>query len=246
MQTSLEREFMTLDIDAGDPARRLVVEHGSLDDYAALARHHYRAGPPATCAGVLRMVDPHDGLGGGPVAVLVASMPTLNATWRELAWPGRYRTGDKRADAKRINAELRTLSRVVVDPRWRGLGVAGRLVRAYLADPLTVATEAVAAMGTVCPFFASAGMRAYRLPPSRRDARLADALAGVGAEPWELLDDERAGRLAGLTLIERELRLWARASKATHRFAEKPVHELVKLAALSTDGMVAYAAVVGN
>lgn len=62
-----------------------------------------------------------------PLGVLVVSMPVLNSRLRPLAWPSRYRTGDRRADARRINRELRTLSRVIVDPRVRGIGLATRL-----------------------------------------------------------------------------------------------------------------------
>src|SRR5205823_1709377 len=109
-------------------------------------------------------------------AVLVVSMPTLNGRWRELAWPGRFCGGDQRACARRLNEEVRTISRVIVEPRWRGLGVATRLVREYLRSPLTEKTEAAAAMGVCCPFFEAAGMRAWRLEPDRRGVRLLGAL----------------------------------------------------------------------
>jgi len=151
---------------------------GSRADYAHLAHHHYKAGPPATIARtpegtpcIYAARDPDDRLAG----VLVVSMPTLNSSWRKLAWPGVYNTGDKRRDALEINRSLRCLSRVIVDPRFRGLGVARRLVQHYLRHALTQRTEAIAAMGHICPFFEAAGMTAYSLPPSLRDARLHDA-----------------------------------------------------------------------
>ena len=78
---------------------------GSRADYAHLAPHHYKAGPPATIARttegppcILAARDPDDRLAG----VLVVSMPTLNSSWRKLAWPGVYNTGNKRRDALEI------------------------------------------------------------------------------------------------------------------------------------------------
>ncbi|MCW5774941.1 MAG: hypothetical protein KIS87_00655 [Phycisphaeraceae bacterium] len=227
----------------------LVIEPGTTRDYDALSIFHYRAGPPATVArgrcGVPAILRARDTETDSLAGVLVVSMPTLNGAWRELAWPGRYSTADKRRDAERINAELRCISRVVVDPRWRGLGVASRLVRDYLDNPLTPATEALAAMGSVCPFFERAGMTAYFLPPAPHDARLLDALWECGVEPWSLLDATLAQRsLDRRPWLERELRAWARGSPTTRRHAGAAAPSLARLAAARVSiRMTAYAAV---
>lgn len=186
------------------------IEPGTRADMDALLVHHYLAGRPATRVGILRAVDRRHGNLAG---VLVVSMPTLNGAWREQPWPGRYSGGDRKAAAARINAELRCISRVIVDPRYRGLGVATRLVRAYLAAPLSPATEAVAAMGPICPFFERAGMNAYRVPMHAADARLADAIDAAGGEAWMLADPERAAALAGRPLVAAELARWARVRR---------------------------------
>lgn len=236
MTAGVAERFRSLAPGGSCPADRLRVERGTIADYDALSRHHYRAGRPATWDAVLRMVDP----GAGLVAVLVASRPTLNGRWRELAWPGRYRGVGSTA---RLNRELRTISRVVVDPRWRGLGVARRLVRAYLDAPLTPATEAVAVMGAVCPFFARAGMTEYRLTPTPADARLLDALADVHVEPWELLDAASARRAAARSvLLRRELHVWAGATKRFRRSPPRSTAERARQAgAWLTEPPVAYA-----
>ena len=57
-----------------------------------------------------------------------------------------------------INAHVRTISRVIVHPQFRSLGIASQLVRRVLLDCPTRYVEAVAAMGAVHPFFARAGM----------------------------------------------------------------------------------------
>lgn len=219
---------------------------GDRRDYGALAHHHYRAGPPATIArrpggtpAILAARDDAARLAG----VLVVGMPMLNGSWRPLAWPGVFDSGDKRRDAHTINRTLRSIARVIVEPRFRGLGVARRLVRAYLDAPLTARTEAIAAMGHICPFFEAAGMTAYELPPSARHARLLDALASLAIEPWELLERDAAARaLDRYPWLAREARVWARGAGGTRRFADGPPDRLLTLAAsTASQRPIAYA-----
>lgn len=161
---------------------------------------------------MLRAADADGELAG----VLVASMPTLNDRWRSIAWPGEYDHADQRTRAEAINADLRLISRVIVDPRYRGRGVAVRLVRAYLADPCTRRTEAIAAMAHACPFFARAGMRPIPLEPSQADRRLARVLGrrGVDAESLAVggIDDPR---------LHVALGAWARARRLAERSPER-------------------------
>jgi len=162
------------------------IEPGVRADYDALARFHYRAGPPGTCVRVLRATE-----GPSLVGVLVVSMPTLNGAWRETAWPGWLTGLNARERAKEINQRLRVISRVIVESRWRGMGVGRRLVRAYLASPLTPRTEAIAAMGASCPIFAAAGMSQVPVIRSHRDKLFAQVLASAGVQAWELMDQSR-------------------------------------------------------
>lgn len=189
------------------------VEGGTMDDYRRLAHLHYRTGAPASVVRVLRGVrevprhiDPAGELLAG---VLCVSMPTLNGAWRDRAWAGFFSTGDKRRDARRLNTHLRTISRVIVDPRSRGMGVATALVRSYLRDPITRGTESRAAMGCVCPFFERAGMAGYDLPPDLTDTRLLDALGHMGIAPAQLAGT----RLLAGSLLARELTTWGKRRK---------------------------------
>lgn len=217
--TSVIDRFNDLSERRARDGREIRVTSGRFSDYAPLARYHYVSGRPATCVGVLRAVDDRHGLLAG---VLVVSVPTLNTRWRKRMWGERFCSGDKRRDAAAINASLRTISRVVVDPRYRGLGLATRLVRAYLARPLTEATEAVAAMGWVCPFFERAGMRAVNLGASARDVRLANILRQAGVRAWELMEVGRADEvMRSSAVVSRGVRRWmtsgARTSRKTTR-----------------------------
>ncbi len=167
--------------------RPIQIELGHIDDYRALEHLHYLGTKPATITKVIKATVPCPILGSSLVGVLVISMPTLNNAWRKRAWPGVFNSGDKRADAKAINANLRCISRVIVNPAHRGLGVASQLVRHYLSSPQTIATEAIASMGSTCPFFERAGMTAYSIPPNIADLRLIDALTHQQRSPEDLI-----------------------------------------------------------
>jgi ABC-type dipeptide/oligopeptide/nickel transport system ATPase subunit len=216
-----------------DETPSVVVEEGSMRDYALLASTHYRKARPARPARVLvaRLREPErGGQDCSIVGALVVSFPTLNSAVRECAWPGRYSTRDRSANAWRLNNEVRTLSRAVVDPRFRGLGVAVELVRAYLGEPLTERTEGIGVMPGVSNFLEAAGMTRHELPIRPSDARLLDALEHVGVEEWRLAQGRlaltRAIEGSSAAFIERELRMWASAGRAHRRHADDPLEAL--------------------
>jgi GNAT superfamily N-acetyltransferase len=227
------------------PAREptLRISRGTFADYERLAHFHYRAGRPATIAGILtaRLAEPGNP-GSEPIAVLVASMPTLNGAWRSLAWPGDYDPGrldpragrarGKRDIARRINRDIRCISRLIVHPLHRARGLGAALVRAYLADPLTRRTEAVSAMGAASPVFARAGMREWLPDPALRDRRLLDALSAADLRPWMLADIDLAQeRIEQFPHLERSLRVWANAHGPTRPLAGAPTRDLIRAAA---------------
>lgn len=177
------------------------IEPGGVSDYRLLARWHYRAGAPAVPVLVVRA-----SVCGEPAGVLVVTRPVLNGRWREAAWPGWLAGMGKRERAAEMNARLRTVARLVVAPAFRGCGVGSGLVRAYLADPLTERTEALSAMGALCPVFERAGMRRVARPPGRAEARALSALRGAGVPPWRLADPSVRRRAARDGGVARALR----------------------------------------
>ncbi|MBL8746485.1 MAG: hypothetical protein JNK58_09040, partial [Phycisphaerae bacterium] len=206
----------------GSGLGRVVIGRGTVAEYRSLAALHYRSGRPATIARVMTAR-----LAGEVAGVLVVSMPTLNGSWRRRAWPERFALADKRELARRLNDPVegvRCLSRVIVDPRFRGVGVATALVRAYLSRPMTARTEAVAALGG-SGFFERAGMVRQAIGVSAGDARLLDLFEQSGLERWELSSPgrayARARRLIGARLLSRELARWGRSSRA----AQPPASE---------------------
>ena len=97
------------------------------------------------------------------VAVGVLAWPTPASLARERV----LGLGGPRYGAKLgfVNAHVRTISRVIVHPQFRGLGLAARLVRRICEECPTRYVEAFAAMGEVHPLFERGGMR--RVAPAR-------------------------------------------------------------------------------
>jgi len=198
----------------------LVLREGTSADYRSLAGFHYLSQAPVTATRVLVIEDTSptvqqrwrnlciargqpaegprpatsDASASGAariVAVLIESLPALSCALRNVALPGRYTGFDRRSAARLLNDEVRCISRVVVHPQFRGLGLAVRLVRHALDTAATPYTEALAAMGRVHPFFRLAGMTEYHRPPHAKDQRLLDAMRSVGIAPWELASPNR-------------------------------------------------------
>lgn len=186
------------------PTAAWPIEPGSMHDYRTLAEHHYLAKRPATVSRVLVVRDRQPSTAdrfldrraaGRAIAVLIESMPTLSCAARDLALGHRY--GPPLTPAQRgalLSREMRCLSRVVVHPTYRGVGLAVRLVRHALATAPTPFTEAMAAMGRVHPFFERAGMTRYDRPVSQSEARLLDAFRFAGIRPNALADRDAVWR----------------------------------------------------
>ncbi len=203
----------------------ITYEPGTIDDYHTLKHHHYLGADPASIVRIDRAmrtcpVTKSQILAG----VLVVAYPTLNASWRDRAWPKRYTTACKSTNAKRVNAELRRLSRIIIDPRSRSLSIASTLVRNYLDNPLTPATEALAAMGNFNPFFKAAGMTEYPIPHTPSDLRLLDCLHHLGMSPSDLINTHQSN-----PLLKRELKTWARTKNIDPNHNSLPSYAAFKL-----------------
>lgn len=182
-------------IDPSDRSGVLPIVQGHRADYLTLKVHHYRPGNPATMTRVLAVRDDRPTASdrflsrastAQPVAVLIESLPALSCRLRDQALGGRYGHLRPKPRSALLNEELRCISRVIVDPRYRGLGLAVRLVRHALATATTRYTEALAVMGRVSPFFERAGMTPYERPMLEVGQRAIAALRHAGVEPKHL------------------------------------------------------------
>ncbi len=149
-----------------------------------------------------------------PAGVVLYTMPTPNCRLRDAATGGMFKGFDRATQLAMLNARLRCISRVIIDPRFRGLGLAGRLVRETMPLLDVPIIEARAVMGRFHPFFEQAGMQAWDGPAPPRCTRLAAAFESAGITQRDLIDAQRTqGLLDALdeprrSFVEREMALF--------------------------------------
>ncbi len=176
--------------------RKLRIVRGCLDDYKQLAHYHYRDNRLGPYAAIFALR-----FGDETIGVIVYTMPSAGLELRNVATDNLFAGFDKRTQLSLINKYIRRISRVIIEPRFRSLGLATRLVRETMPQMNVHIIEAIAVMGLVNPFFEKAGMTAYRAKMPARCVQLGEALSMVGIEKDLLIDprkaQERLGQLQG-------------------------------------------------
>lgn len=182
--------------------RGLRIERADVSAWRSLAEFHYRDHRCGAVDKVFAIRRADDGAGGEwrrligrsdrPVGVIVYSMPVPNVALRNRATNDRYVHGnDRKASLRLLNQEVRCISRVVIAPQYRGIGLSGWLVAETLGQAGVVLVEALAVMGRVHPFFVQAGMKRYDGPIAARLVRLAEAFGHVGIGTDRFHDADR-------------------------------------------------------
>lgn len=147
--------------------REMRVEEGTFADYKCLSGFHYRSGrcPPPRKVFVLRR-------GGELCGVIVYSYASPLAFGRSKVWKGSF--GD-------LQRDFSVVSRVVVHPKYRSIGLGVRLVRETLALAGTRFVELVAVMARYNPFAERAGMRRVAVQlPCKQALRVVEVLERLG------------------------------------------------------------------
>jgi GNAT superfamily N-acetyltransferase len=157
------------------------IEPGTLQDYKALSQFHYRT---AQCPAPRKIFDLKRGK--EMCGVIVYSFPPPMSFGRSKAWKGTL---------QQLQKEVSTISRVVVHPKYRSIGLGAKLVGDTLPLAGTPCVEAVAVMARYNPFFEKAGMR--RIAESAPSAAVVKALEGLGGLGFDV------GLLAGVCYGER-------------------------------------------
>ncbi len=171
--------------------KKLDIVPGCIDDYKRLSHYHYRdsrLGPFTNIFAMKSRTRLPGLLCDEPVGVIVYSLPTPGAQLRNVATNGFFAGFDRKTQLALINKNIRCISRVIIGPRFRGLGLAARLVRETMPQVNMPIIEALAVMGALNPFFEKAGMKAYIAPPPARCAELIEAFSLVGIQENQLID----------------------------------------------------------
>ena len=177
--------------------RRLEIVPGCLDDYNRLAHYHYRdnkLGPFAAIFALKPDSASAGRLGKQALGVIVYTMPSSGLELRNVATVGFFTGLDRSTRLALINRLIRCIGRVIIEPRFRGLGLASRLVRQTMPKMDAPIIEAMAVMGLVNPFFEKAGMNAFTAKMPARCVRLIEALGIVGLAETELIDPHKVWR----------------------------------------------------
>jgi hypothetical protein len=169
---------------------------GEMADYRRLASYHYRDGRPSGVKAIfaLRPRKPLGSLGRKPVGVIVYTMPVPNVELRSAATQNLFKGFDRQTQLAIINMSIRCISRVILEPRLRGIGLATRLVRETMPRMQAPIIEAVGIMPLANPFFEKAGMKAFKPSVRLEQVELAEALSLAGIEDAELLDPQAVQR----------------------------------------------------
>ena len=115
---------------------------------------------------------------GEPVGTIFYSWPPPNCSRRRKAFGRNLSFGE-------INKELATISRVVLHPKYRSIGLGVRLVRETLSLVGRPYVETIAVMAKYNPFFEKAGMRNIAVRrPGRSIRKAVRELQKMGGKPY--------------------------------------------------------------
>jgi ABC-type lipoprotein export system ATPase subunit/GNAT superfamily N-acetyltransferase len=150
--------------------REMRVEQGSIADWKRLCGFHYRGHRVAAPRRVFRLVR-FDELCG----VIVYAFPPPACYGRRLVLP--------RMSMQELNGQVSTISRVVVHPKYRSIGLGAKLIRETLPLVGTPYVEMIAVMAKYNPFAEKAGMRKVAVQEPKQDIlRVAQILKSLGFE----------------------------------------------------------------
>jgi GNAT superfamily N-acetyltransferase len=170
----------------------LEVVPAGLDDYRRLAVFHYRSAKtfPYTAIYAVKDMHPVRSRFAGPAGVIAYTMPAPALELRNVATKGCFCGLSRSLGLQLVNENIRCIGRIIIEPRYRGLGLARRLVAETMVKLDVPIIEAMAVMGRVNPFFEKAGMKPFFGKPPLRAVKLIEALGMVGIEENEFIDSE--------------------------------------------------------
>jgi len=169
--------------------KEMKIVDGTMEDYKKLARFHYRSSYLVAPKKIFAMKRNDETVG-----VIVYARPPAICFGRKECFGRPLRVHE-------INATLLTITRVVVHPKYRTIGLGVKLVKETLPLAGSPYVEMVAVMSKYNPFAVKAGMRAVvEKTPDPKLLRLKDELKMLGFNQ-QLLSSAKynAARLRELT-----------------------------------------------
>jgi len=158
--------------------KEMRIEEGTVQDWRNLAGFHYRSHKIAGPRKIFSLKR-----GEELCAVIVYCYPPPTCFGRRLVLP--------KMSVKELNEKLSIISRVVVHPKYRTIGLGVKLVRETLALAGTPYVEMPAVMAKYNPFGEKAGMRKItEQPPPKEALKIAEIVQQLGFN-IQLLSSEK-------------------------------------------------------
>jgi ABC-type lipoprotein export system ATPase subunit len=123
------------------------IESASKDDYEYLKGFHYLQGNPAAVKNRFKLT-----YQGETIGVIVYTMSFRALHYRNQLFP------EYKNNIQKVNSEILRISRVIIHPKFRGIGLAQVLIAQTMPQVNARIVECVAAMAKYNPFFEKAGM----------------------------------------------------------------------------------------
>jgi ABC-type transport system involved in cytochrome c biogenesis ATPase subunit/GNAT superfamily N-acetyltransferase len=138
--------------------KQMHVEEGSMNDWRALAHFHYRSHRVPAPRKIFVLKRRWNEICG----VIVYSYPPSTCFGRRLMLP--------KTRMKEVNAKLTNISRVVVHPKYRTIGLGAKLIRETLQSAGTECVEMSAVMAKYNPFAEKADMQRVAVQERSKEA----------------------------------------------------------------------------
>ena len=148
--------------------KEMVIEGGYLSDWRRLSGFHYRSHNVGATREIYRLRR-----GTELCGVIVYCYPPPGCSGRRFVLP--------KMSLKGLNMGLSTISRIVIHPKYRSIGLGAKLIRETLPRVSTPCVEMIAVMAKYNPFAEKAGMKKVsEQKPSEEALRVADMLSVLG------------------------------------------------------------------
>ena len=148
--------------------KEMCIEEGTFQDWRSVAGFHYRSHKVVGPRKIFRLKR-----GDELCGVIVYCYPPPTAFGRRLVLP--------KMTMKELNRDLSIISRVVVHPKYRTIGLGAKLVKETLTLSTTQYVEMPAVMAKYNPFAEKAGMqKIVEQPPSKQALKIAEILSQLG------------------------------------------------------------------
>ncbi|MEM2909799.1 MAG: hypothetical protein QXO01_01855 [Nitrososphaerota archaeon] len=160
--------------------KEVVISKGTTDDYKRLEMFHYKGSRPVGITDVFK-AEIHGDLAG----IIVYNTSYFDLKPRNIALPHlveiRRHVGLKSL-TEYVNKNFRRIARVVVAPKYRGIGLGVKLVKETMPLVGVPYVETLAVMAKYNPFFEHAGMKevVYEREYDKRQQKVLEFLESMG------------------------------------------------------------------